>query len=84
LINAFWQSFWNSQWNSTFWSMSTLVGAPNMLNTLSINAQVVLSLLWPNNGTNFSHFEKCSIIIKTYWFVTLSNSMGHQKFKFHQ
>ncbi len=78
LFNAFWQNFWNSQWNSTPWSMTTLVGAPKMLNTLSINAQVVLSLLWPNNGTNFSHFEKCLIIIKTHWFVTLSNSMGHQ------
>jgi hypothetical protein len=27
-----------------------------------------LTIMKSNNGTNFSHFEKCFITTKTYWF----------------
>jgi hypothetical protein len=35
-------------------------------------------LIYKCTSSSFTTIEKCLIIIKTYWFVTLSNSMGHQ------
>jgi hypothetical protein len=46
------------------------------MNTLFKNANVVPSLLQFANGTNFSDFEKCSIITKTYKLCYRLNPMG--------
>jgi hypothetical protein len=51
--------------------LCTLVNVPlaralNLLSTMSKNAYVIPSLLQSNNGTNFNHLEKRSIITKTY------------------
>jgi hypothetical protein len=76
---------WNFPQNFVFWLMSILVPrAPNFSNTMSRIAYIVPLLLWSNNGTNFSNFEKCSIITKTYQLFHIIKLNESPKSKFHQ
>jgi len=77
-INIFSHNSWNSPQNYVPWSVRISTRAPNLLNILSKNAYVVISLLRSKNGTNSNHLEKCSIITKTYQFIEVSISMGWQ------
>ncbi len=68
LISVFSRIFWDSPWNFVPWSMKTLIGAPNLLSTLSKNAYAIHSLLQFGNGTNpttwkvFSHDQNILVM----------------------
>ncbi len=84
LINVFSHNSSNSPWNFVPWSMKTLVGAPNLLSTMSKNPYATISLLWFNNGINSNHLYKCSIMTKTYRLCQGVKFNGPKKSKFHR
>jgi hypothetical protein len=83
-INAYSHNSWNSVWNYVPWSTKNSIGTPNLLNTLSKNAYVALSLLQSSNKTNSNHLETCSIITKTYQLCRCVKFNGPTKSKLHR
>jgi hypothetical protein len=77
-IDVFSHDYWNSPWNFVPWLVNTSTRVSNYVNTLSKNADVVFSLLQYANDTNFSLFEKCSIIAKTYKLCCTFKPNGRQ------